>query len=91
MLVQGVSNRQKEVVRSRTLVALMLLVCVPAPAQIVTGSIGGTVVDPSGLTAPGAEATLVQAATGAQVNSRLGRFTGAINARIMQFALRFYF
>jgi hypothetical protein len=51
-----------------------LLFCAGASAQIVTGSVAGTVNDPSGLPVPGAQVTLVQGETGkerkAQTNER---------------------
>ena len=44
----------------------------PASAQIVTGSIVGTVQDPGGLAVPAAKATLTQVQTGRQRSLETG-------------------
>src|SRR5690349_12229361 len=46
-------------------VVLSLAVSLTTPAQTITGSIVGSLADPSGLAIAGAEITLVQPATGA--------------------------
>ena len=63
-------------------------------AQTVTGSIVGSVQDPSGLAVPSAGVVLSQTATGAewrtQTNDR-GDYTFLKNPRYLQFVLRFRF
>src|SRR6185437_11088125 len=46
--------------------AALLLIVAPAPAQIVGGSIGGTVTDPSGAAIPGAKVVIRNQETGSE-------------------------
>ena len=48
------------------LAALVVLLAVPVLAQVPTGSIAGTVLDPTGAAIPGAEVTIISEGTGAR-------------------------
>jgi len=54
----------------RRILGLCLLIAVAAAAQTITGTIIGSVKDPSGLAVAGASVTLTQAATGGQRQAR---------------------
>lgn len=65
-------------IRSLLLLSLVLVFAVMAPAQSISGSISGTVVDPSGQMIAGAQVTIVNESTGLEVRrgttSELGGF-----------------
>ena len=69
---------------ARLSIAALLVLSVSAPAQIVTGSIAGSIKDPTGLAVPAAHIVLHQAATGmerkTEANAHGDFVFGALNA-----------
>jgi hypothetical protein len=77
--------------KSAICASALLLVCQPAPAQVVTGTIQGTVTDASGAVVSGANVTLANTATGFQrktISSDIGIYsvpflpTGAYDVQV---------
>src|SRR5438128_362196 len=79
-------ERYFEVPAMKSIVLAFLLMCsltMTALGQVTTGSLSGTVSDPSGAIVPGATVTLVNNATGAE-RSAISNSTGTFDFQALQ-------